>query len=902
MDSTAPITPLVWRFDHCRFEEASLELWVAEEPADLERKPLEVLRHLLRHAGEVVTKDELQAAVWPGRVLSDTVLTKAISRLREVLQDNDQRIVKTVHGYGYRLVAAVSVTAVSTSPTPPPPAPVLGLKVGDQPPLRPQWRLVEHLDSGGFGEVWRVAQVKTGETRVYKFALNAESLAALKREITLFRLLRNQLGEAAPIAEVRDWNLEEAPYFLELSDYPAGNLASWLAARGETSQAERLRLFGDIAEAVAQVHGVGVLHKDIKPSNLLIVEDDGRPKPLLADFGGGGVLAEDLITNAGITRLGFSQVLDADHFGTPLYAAPELLEGQPHTVRSDVYALGVLLYQLLIGDFRKPLASGWERRIDDELLREDIDAAVQGSPDRRLANAQELADRVRSLDSRRAARASERADQKRRIEAEQALERLRMRRGWMVATMLALVIGLGIAWVQFLKADRERRRAEASAETALETGRFMFEGLLSALDAGQQGRSRETTVKDLLDNAARAADQRLANQPEIEFHVRTALSNAYNQIDDGVPQARRQETLAHQALSRLADVDPKRAVQLIPPSGLWVVSPSDKALFDHLLATARTEFGIHHPSILGLLGGLSDAEFRYGSLQAARARARDAQALSEQRKDAANVEDNIAFRIRLAREDADFAEAESLLPAADLWVHARKPPPPVSLAYLQMDRGIVRVSHGEPARAAADLEQGFEKLSALQAAGTWYYRYPLAYLTMLRADQNRLGEARRRVDEWCDILQRTSPHAVDMPMEALVVAETAWRIGDRESALALLRGMDAAQEVGRPKVFANHARLQLAAMALEDGRPDEARSWLQKLKPEDWYDYRQGHPRFAVEAEVRGLLEQAEGRTTEARARLVEARRLYAAAYAPGHWRLKRIDRLLTALPSAGKT
>ena len=894
MDSTAAAVPLVWHFDHCRFEEASLELWVAEQPVELERKPLEVLRHLLRHAGEVVTKDELQAAVWPGRVLSDTVLTKAISRMREVLQDSDQRIVRTVHGYGYRLVAPVTVAAVG--PVAPVPAPVLGLKAGDQPPLRPQWRLVGHLDSGGSGEVWRVAQAKTGETRVYKFALHAEALAALKREITLFRLLRTQLGDDVPVAEIRDWNLEEAPYFLELSDYPAGNLAVWLDRRGGMAAlpvAERLAVFTAIAEAVAQVHAVGVLHKDIKPSNILIGGSEPAARPLLADFGGGGVLADELITQAGITRLGFTQAIDPSRHATPLYAAPELLEGQPHTVRSDVYALGVLLYQLLIGDFRKPLASGWERRIDDELLREDIDAAVQGAPERRLASAQELVERVRGLEQRRATRAAERAEQRRRLAAEQALERLRLRRGWMLATIAALAIGLGIAWVQYLKADRERRRAEAAADTALETGRFMFEGLLSALDAGQQGRSRETTVKDLLDNAARAADERLSGEPEIDFHVRTALSSAYNQIDDGVPQARRQEMLAHDALRKLADADARRAVQLIPPNGLWVVSPDDKPLLSLLLTTARREFGDAHPSVMGLLGALSDAEFRYGSLQAGRALAREAQRLSEQRNDAANAEDNVAFRIRLAREDADFAEAESLLSEADRWVHARQPTPPVSLAYLQMDRGITRLLRGDAAAAASDLEEGFADMRTLQAEGTWYYRYPLAYLTVLRVDQGKPAEARKRIDEWRSILARIAPTRVDMPMEALLVAESAWRIGEREAARALLAPIEAATEPGRPLCFANHARLQLAAMALDDGDTAAARRWLEKLRPGDWYDYRAGHPVRAVEAEVRGQLRRAEGDETGARTLLAEAKALYDATYAPAHWRRQRIERLL---------
>ncbi|TAJ51824.1 MAG: hypothetical protein EPN60_02470 [Nevskiaceae bacterium] len=898
MDVIAASAPLVWHFDHCRFEEASLELWVAGELVELERKPLEVLRHLLRHAGEVVTKDELQNAVWPGRVLSETVLTKAVSRIREMLQDGEQRIVRTVHGYGYRLVAEVSVVAPSAAALPPPPAPCLGLKAGDSPPLRPHWNLVEHLNSGGFGEVWRVMQGKTGESRVYKFALNADALSALKREITLFRLLRTQLGEEVPVAEIRDWNLEEAPYFLEMSYYPAGNLESWLQSQGgceALTRAARLSLFADIAEAVAQVHAVGVLHKDIKPSNILITLVDGRARPLLSDFGGGGVLAEDLIANAGITRLGFTQALVDSNLGTPLYAAPELMEGQPQTVRSDVYALGILLYQLLIGDFRKPLASGWERHIDDELLREDINAAVQGAPERRLASAQELVERVRNLEARRAARQAERTEQRRRTEAEQALAGLRLRRRWMLATMAALTLGLAIAWVQYLKADRERRRAEAAAATALETGRFMFEGLLSALDPGQQSRTRVTTVKDLLDNARRAADERLQDQPEIGFHVRTALASAYNQLDDGVPEAKRQELLAHQALSRLAGRDPLRAVQLIPANGLWVVSAEDKALFETLLATARSEFGSDHSSVLGLLASISDAEFRYGSLQSARRRVQEALIIAERHGDTANAEDNVAFGIRLAREDADFATAEALLPASEKWVAQRKPAPPVSLAYLPVDRGITRVMHGEPQRAAADLEAGFARMRELQPEATWYYRYPLAYMTMLRADQQRRSEARELVQEWRDILQRNSPQAVDMPLEALVVAETAWRLGDRAAAEALLRSMVASPEGGRGRCFANHARLQLATMAVEAGDPAAAQGWLAQLRPADWYDYRPGHPREAAEAEARALLLRAQGRETEARSLLKQAQALYAASYAPAHWRNQRINHLLNA-------
>jgi len=99
-----------WSFGAAVFDERTLGLTVDGREVELERKPLEVLRVLLAHAGEVVTKDQIVGAVWPGRFLSDTVLTKSISRIREALGDHDQSIVKTSHGYGYRLAAPVQVT------------------------------------------------------------------------------------------------------------------------------------------------------------------------------------------------------------------------------------------------------------------------------------------------------------------------------------------------------------------------------------------------------------------------------------------------------------------------------------------------------------------------------------------------------------------------------------------------------------------------------------------------------------------------------------------------------------------------------------------------------------------------------------------------------------------------
>ncbi|MSU36012.1 MAG: hypothetical protein EXS36_13100 [Pedosphaera sp.] len=86
--------------------------------------------------------------------------------------------------------------------------------------------------------------------------------------------------------------------------------------------------------------------------------------------------------------------------GTHLYIAPELLAGRPATTRSDIYSLGVVLYQLLMGDFRRPLTTDWTRRIADPLLREDLEKCFAGDPEEQFANAGQFADSLRSLEKR----------------------------------------------------------------------------------------------------------------------------------------------------------------------------------------------------------------------------------------------------------------------------------------------------------------------------------------------------------------------------------------------------------------------------------------------------------------------------------------------------------------------
>src|SRR3546814_11511515 len=89
-----------WKFGELVLDERSLELSLQGQPVRMHRKPLQVLLHLLQHADEVVTKDELADACWPGRILSAPVLSTTLQRLRPNPGDDATHIIKTVHGLG----------------------------------------------------------------------------------------------------------------------------------------------------------------------------------------------------------------------------------------------------------------------------------------------------------------------------------------------------------------------------------------------------------------------------------------------------------------------------------------------------------------------------------------------------------------------------------------------------------------------------------------------------------------------------------------------------------------------------------------------------------------------------------------------------------------------------------
>jgi serine/threonine-protein kinase len=319
------------------------------------------------------------------------------------------------------------------------------------------WGLAEKLGEGGFGEVWLGRHQRLKEQRVFKFCFRADRVRGLKREMTLFRVLRERVGEHPHVVRLVEVNLEQAPYYLE-EEYVAGrDLRTWCLGQGGVDKVPvetRLEIVAQAAEGLAAAHGAGVIHRDIKPGNILIAECGVRSGELgevgrgvltapplvreasgslgtasptlrvkLTDFGIGQVVSAEYL--AGVTATGLTQTIVAGststQTGTHAYTAPEVLMGRPASKQSDIYSLGVVLYQLAVGDFARPLTTDWARDVGDAVLQEDLQRCFAGRPEERFGDALELAKSLRALPERRAAAAQKEAG--RAVAAKEAFER-----------------------------------------------------------------------------------------------------------------------------------------------------------------------------------------------------------------------------------------------------------------------------------------------------------------------------------------------------------------------------------------------------------------------------------------------------------------------------------------------
>src|ERR1035437_4857601 len=232
----------------------------------------------------------------------------------------------------------------------PPPAEKVGDRIG-------RYKLREQIGEGGCGVVYAAEQLEPVRRKV---AIKVIKLGMdTKHVIARFEAERQALGlmDHPNIAKVLDAGATETgrPYFvmelvrgIKITDYCDQN---------KLSTDERLKLFTQVCQAIQHAHQKGIIHRDIKPSNILVTMHDGEPVPKVIDFG----IAK--ATEGRLTDLTIYTELQ-QFIGTPAYMSPEQAEmsGLDNDTRSDIYALGVLLYELLTGktpfDARDLIASG----------------------------------------------------------------------------------------------------------------------------------------------------------------------------------------------------------------------------------------------------------------------------------------------------------------------------------------------------------------------------------------------------------------------------------------------------------------------------------------------------------------------------------------------------------------
>ena len=198
--------------------------------------------------------------------------------------------------------------------------------------LADRYRIVGQLGKGGMGEVFRADDMKLAQPVALKFlpehlSGNAQSMDRMLNEVRVARAVSH-----ANVCRVHDIGEIDGMQFLSMEYVDGEDLASLLRRIGRLPSDKALQISRQICAGLAAAHDKGVLHRDLKPANVML---DGRGSVRITDFGLAGLAAE-LRGQAG-------------RAGTPAYMAPEQFAGQGVTVKSDIYALGLVLYEIFTG-------------------------------------------------------------------------------------------------------------------------------------------------------------------------------------------------------------------------------------------------------------------------------------------------------------------------------------------------------------------------------------------------------------------------------------------------------------------------------------------------------------------------------------------------------------------------
>lgn len=664
-----------------------------------------------------------------------------------------------------------------------------GMRVG-------RYRIEALLGRGGMGEVYRAQQLEPVRRTVALKLLRARAMdVRRKAHFEVERQVLAQMRHPA-IARIHDADTTPDGHPFFAMEYIDGAPITHYCEEHALSLAQRLALFIEVCEGVQHAHQKGVIHRDLKPGNLLVDEVDGRPHPKIIDFG----IAT--ATGAGAGR---------EIAGTPEYMSPEQAAGDQSLLdtRSDVYSLGVVLSELLTG--RRPLAQGETHTADSHTLRLPSEQLRSLAPDEaeRIARArgQPLPRLRRVLRGELdwvVAKAMEH-DRGRRYPTAAALAD-DLRRFLDGRPLLAVPPARGYVLRKFA---RRHRAGLAAASVALFA---LLGGLALSLHGLMQARAQRAIAEQRSEQLERVAafQQSMLEEIDIEAMGLRLGEDLRQQVARSAPGMAGQ---LEQVLGKVSTAEAARS--LMEASVLARVEEAiarDFADQPELAADLREASGRVHEA-LGL----------YASAERTLAR------VVEWRQAALGPGDPATLRARRAhaaalRQLSHYDEARTLLEAA-LADASGLPPDDETRAMIELELGEVQGLQGDLAGARAARQALLARLEPMRGAEDRLVLRVKSDLAMNMARMGDLPEARAMLEEVLAIRRRRlgDDHADTVAsMSALAIALAMH--GQSHDAVELQRQVVAVQErrLGSEHPDTLAARGNLAGMLSDSGDTESA--------------------------------------------------------------------------------
>jgi serine/threonine protein kinase/Tfp pilus assembly protein PilF len=532
------------------------------------------------------------------------------------------------------------------------------------------YKILRLVGEGGMGAVYEAEQEKPRRRVALKVIRQGLTTQKLLRRFELESQVLGRLQHSG-IAQIFEAGTADSPSgpqpFFAMEYIQGQSLSQYIRTDGPCSR-ERLELVAQICDAVHHAHQKGVIHRDLKPGNI-IVDAAGHPKIL--DFGVARATDSDIQLTTMHTDVG--QLI-----GTLSYMSPEQVAADPNELdtRSDVYALGVILFEALTGTLPYDLSN---RRIHEaarviqeqdptslssvgKAYRGDIETivakALEKDKSRRYESAEQLAADIRRFlhDEPIVARPPSTLYQLRKF-----AKRNKVLVTGVAASLVALSAGLIVSLNQYVRAESQRKAAEKARDESNAVTEFLID--VFKISDPSEARGNTVTAREILDRGAARIEAELQEDPEVQATLMSTMGRVYESL--GLYESA--QPLLERALERRIHVlgtehlsvaeSQQTLANLLRMKGNY---EDAGLLYRQALDLRRRLVGEEHPAVAGALNGLANLLYAKGDYEGAEPLYREALALSrqlqgEEHADVARGLNNLAI-VLLAKGDYEGAE------------------------------------------------------------------------------------------------------------------------------------------------------------------------------------------------------------------------------------------------------